>query len=136
MSFVENLSGFKSCTCTCSNATNIVVISIISNLITLFQYSFLSVYDLHFTKQDHIHLIGLLYHLVVIPDIDSSLLYTWCSLLCKLLRYPCVFNIGYCMLVTINYFDVWLQEISLLVSKRASVAMETIVSSINYSYWE
>ncbi len=49
--------------------------------------SYLSVYDLHFSKQDHVHLIKLLYELVIIPNVDAAVLSSSCALLRKLLRY-------------------------------------------------
>jgi proteasome activator subunit 4 len=44
------------------------------------------VYGFHFTKEDHIKLVKLLFELVTIPNLESPLLNSWSSLLIDLLR--------------------------------------------------
>ncbi|XP_019858537.1 PREDICTED: proteasome activator complex subunit 4 [Amphimedon queenslandica] len=48
--------------------------------------SFIKIYGFHFTKEDHINLVQLLFHLVTIPNLESPLLKCWSTLLEKLLK--------------------------------------------------
>ncbi|XP_064386719.1 proteasome activator complex subunit 4-like, partial [Halichondria panicea] len=48
--------------------------------------SFLRVYGLHFSKEDHVHLIHLLFELVTGDNLESPLLGTWSTLLTHLLK--------------------------------------------------
>lgn len=53
---------------------------------TLRLSSYLTVYDLHFSKEDHIKLVKLLFELITIPNLDSGLLCSWCLLVNRLLK--------------------------------------------------
>ena len=55
-------------------------------IIICFCLSFLRVYGLHFSKEDHVHLIHLLFELVTGDNLESPLLGTWSTLLTHLLK--------------------------------------------------
>lgn len=49
-------------------------------------YSFLRAYDLQMSKDDHVHLVKVVFSLVTIPNLESPLLRSWSSLLVLLLK--------------------------------------------------
>lgn len=48
--------------------------------------SYIGVYGLRFSKEDHIALVKLFFELVTIDNLESPLLDTWCQMLTKLLK--------------------------------------------------
>ena len=48
--------------------------------------SYLRVYGLRFSKEDHIALVKLFFELVTIDNLESPLLHAWCHILSRLLK--------------------------------------------------
>ena len=71
----------------CSDAFSPSPLSLSPYPPSLSYFSFVRVYGVQFSKQDHVTLVKLLFELVTIPDLESPLLQAWCVILSKLLKY-------------------------------------------------